>query len=79
MGMFGVSGFLPIINPPQAAILGVGGILDRPIVKDGQVLAGKVMQLSLSCDHRVIDGTDAAKFIKKVQKLLENPSVLLIS
>jgi len=78
MGMFGVTSFLPIINPPQAAILGIGGIADRPVIKDGQVVPGKVMQISLSCDHRVIDGTEAAKFIKDVQKILENPSILLL-
>lgn len=78
LGMFGVSGFTGIINPPQAALLCVGGIEEKAIVKNGQLAIGKMMHLSLCVDHRVIDGVGAAKFIKTLQKLLENPSVLLI-
>lgn len=78
MGMFGVSDFAAIINPPQAAILAIGGIEDCPRIKEGQVVAGKRMNLVLSVDHRVLDGAEAAKFIKTVQKYLENPALLLI-
>jgi len=78
LGMFGISEFVAIINPPQAAILAIGGIEDRPIVKEGQVVPGKTMKLTLSADHRVLDGTDAAKFLKTLQKYLESPSLLLI-
>ncbi|HSX03708.1 MAG TPA: pyruvate dehydrogenase complex dihydrolipoamide acetyltransferase [Rhabdochlamydiaceae bacterium] len=78
LGMFGISHFLAVINPPQAAILAVGGIEDRPIVKAGVVVPGKVMTLTLSVDHRVIDGADAAKFIKTVQQYLENSAMLLV-
>lgn len=78
MGMFGVSDFAAIINPPQAAILAVGGIEDCARVKGGQVVAGKRMNLILSADHRVLDGAEAAKFIKTIQKYLENPSLLLM-
>ena len=78
IGMYGVSDFVAVINPPQGAILAVGGIEDVPVVKEGHVVPGKTMHLTLSSDHRVIDGADAAKFIKTLQKLLENPSVLLI-
>lgn len=78
LGMFGITDFQAIINPPQAAILAVGGIQDIPIVKDNQVVPGKVMQLSLSVDHRVIDGVAAAQFIKTLQKYLENPISLLV-
>jgi pyruvate dehydrogenase E2 component (dihydrolipoamide acetyltransferase) len=78
LGMFGVTDFMGIINPPQAAILSIGGIEDRPIVKKGQVVPGKMMNMTLSADHRVIDGSDAAKFIKSVQKYLENPAILLV-
>jgi pyruvate dehydrogenase E2 component (dihydrolipoamide acetyltransferase) len=78
MGMFGVSEFAAIINPPQAAILAVGGIEDVPVVRNGAVVPGKRMILTLSADHRVLDGTDAAKFIKTVQKYLENPALLCI-
>ncbi len=79
MGMFGVSDFAAIINPPQAAILAIGGIEDCACVKNGQVAAGKRMNVVLSADHRVLDGAEAAKFIKTVQKYLENPALLLIS
>lgn len=78
LGMFGVSEFVAIINPPQAAILAVGGIEDKPVIKDGQIVPGKTMRLTLSGDHRVIDGADAAKFLKTLQKFLENPAVLLV-
>lgn len=78
MGMYGVSDFAAIINPPQAAILAIGGIEECPRVKNGQVIVGKRMNLVLSADHRVIDGAEAAKFIKTVQKYLENPALLLV-
>ena len=78
MGMFGVSDFAAIIKPPQASILAVGGIEERPCVKNGQVVVGKRMNVILSADHRVLDGAEAAKFIKTIQKYLENPSLLLI-
>jgi len=78
LGMYGISEFSAIINPPQAAILAVAGMEDRPVVKDGQVIVGKLMKLTLSADHRVIDGADGAKFLKSLQKLLENPSLLLL-
>lgn len=78
LGMVGITEFSAIINPPQAAILAVGGIEDRPLVKDGAIIAAKTMHLTLSVDHRVIDGMLAAKFLKTLQKYLENPSVLLL-
>ncbi len=78
LGMFGITDFVAIINPPQAAILAVGAIEDRPVVEDGKVIAGKTMQLTLSGDHRVIDGSEGAKFLKTLQKILENPAMLLI-
>lgn len=78
LGMYGVSEFIAIINPPQAAILAVSGILPVPVVKGGVVIAGHEMTLTLSGDHRVIDGVSGAEFLKTLQNLLENPSVLLI-
>ena len=78
MGMFGITDFAAIINPPQAAILAVGGIEEAPVVKKGAVVPGKVMNLILSADHRVLDGAEAAKFLKSIQKYLENPSLLLL-
>lgn len=78
LGMFGISEFSAVINPPQAAILAVGGIEDKPVVKEGQIVPGKTLKLVLSVDHRVIDGADAAKFLKTLQKYVENPSLLLL-
>jgi len=78
LGMFGIHDFQAIINPPQVSILSVGGMRDCPVVKDGQVVPGKRMMISLSSDHRVVDGADGARFIVTVQKYLENPTILLI-
>ena len=78
LGMFGITNFQAIINPPQAAILALGGIQEVPIVKDGKIVPGKVMDMSLSSDHRVIDGIIAAEFINIVKKYLENPALLLL-
>ncbi len=78
LGMYGIEQFNAIINPPQAAILAVGGIKDEPVVKHGQVVAGKTMRLTLSADHRVVDGADGAEFMKTLRELLEAPAALLI-
>jgi pyruvate dehydrogenase E2 component (dihydrolipoamide acetyltransferase) len=78
LGMFGVRDFIAVINPPQAAILAVGGIQDKPVVKEGQVVPGKVLSVTLSADHRVVDGVDSARFLATLQGLLESPSALLI-
>lgn len=78
LGMFGVSEFQAIINPPQAAILAVSGIQEVPVIKNGSIVAGKTMNLTLSVDHRVIDGAAAAQFLQTLKKLLENPAILLI-
>ncbi len=79
LGMFGIQNFQAIINPPQAAILAVGGILDKPVVKNGQLAAGKVMAFTLSLDHRVVDGAAGATFLKALQGLLENPAILMMA
>ena len=78
LGMFGITEFTAVINPPQSAILAIGGIEDHPVVKEGKVVAGKTMVLTLSADHRVIDGALGAQFIKTLQKLLENPVALTL-
>lgn len=78
LGMYGVFDFIAIINPPQAAILAVSGILDVPVVRHGQIVPGKEMTLTLSGDHRVIDGVSAAEFLQTMQKLLQNPAALLV-
>lgn len=78
LGMQGVSDFVAVINPPQAAILAVSAIEEKAVVREGKIVAGKTMMITLSADHRVVDGMDAAKFIKSVQKFLENPALLLV-
>jgi len=77
LGMFGIEDFTAIINPPDACILAVGGISDVPVVKDGSVVPGKVMKLTLSCDHRVVDGATGAAFLQEVKSLLEHPVRML--
>jgi pyruvate dehydrogenase E2 component (dihydrolipoamide acetyltransferase) len=78
LGSTGISAFSAIINPPQVAILAVAAIKDEPVVKDGAVVAGKTLRLTLSADHRAVDGADAAAFMKTLRELLENPATLLI-
>jgi pyruvate dehydrogenase E2 component (dihydrolipoamide acetyltransferase) len=78
LGMFGIAEFVAIINPPQVAILAVAGIKDEPVVKNGTVVPGKVMRLTLSADHRAVDGADAAAFMKTLRELLEAPATLLV-
>jgi pyruvate dehydrogenase E2 component (dihydrolipoamide acetyltransferase) len=78
LGMFDIERFTAIINPPEAGILAVGGIVDEPVVKDGQVVAGKRMALTMSCDHRVIDGATGARFLATVVEQLEQPESLAL-
>jgi pyruvate dehydrogenase E2 component (dihydrolipoamide acetyltransferase) len=78
LGMLGVRRFNAVINPPQAAILAVGEVAERAVVRDGQVTPRHVMDTALSCDHRVVYGAEAARFLGEVRRLLENPSLLLI-
>lgn len=78
LGMYGVSDFCAVINPPQGAILAVSAILDKPVVQDGQVVPGKLMTLTLSADHRVIDGVAASLYLKTLQRFLEQPAGLLL-
>src|SRR5919106_747672 len=73
LGMFDVGEFIAIINPPQAAILAIGSIQDLPVVKDGEVVPGKRMNLTLSADHRITDGAEVARFLQAVKRYLENP------
>ncbi len=78
LGMYDVENFVAIINPPEAAILAVGSVMDAPVVKDGQLVAGKRMKATISADHRVTDGAEAARFMQMVKKHLEEPLRLLI-
>ncbi len=77
LGMFGIDEFTAIINPPDACILAVGGISQKPVVKNGQIVPGYVMKVTLSCDHRVVDGASGAAFLQTFRNLLENPVLLL--
>ena len=78
LGMFGVEQFTAIVNPPDAGILAVGGIKQVPVVKDGQVVPGNVMKVTLSLDHRAADGASGAAFLQTVKGFLENPVTMLV-
>ncbi len=78
LGMFGVDRFTAIINPPNVAILAVGAAVQKPVVKDGQLAAGWVMTMTMSSDHRVVDGAMAAAYLNSVKGLLEKPATLLV-
>jgi len=78
LGMFGIEEFTAIINPPNACILAVGTIRDVPVVEEGEVVPGKRMKVTLSSDHRIVDGATAAKFLSTLRSLLENPLGMLL-
>ncbi|MEJ6724787.1 MAG: dihydrolipoamide acetyltransferase family protein [Akkermansiaceae bacterium] len=78
LGAWGIESFDAIVNPPQAAILSVGGIIEKPVVKDGVIVPGLRMNLGVSCDHRVVDGAVAAKFLGEIKRLIENPALMLV-
>jgi pyruvate dehydrogenase E2 component (dihydrolipoamide acetyltransferase) len=78
LGMFGIEQFTAIINPPDACILAIGGISQVPVVKNGQVVPGNIMKVTLSCDHRVVDGATGAAFLQTVKALLEEPLRMLV-
>jgi pyruvate dehydrogenase E2 component (dihydrolipoamide acetyltransferase) len=78
LGAYGIESFDAIINPPQAAILSVGAIQEKPVVVDGQLSVGLRMNLGLSCDHRVVDGAVGAQLLGQIKKLLENPALMLV-
>ena len=77
LGMFGIEEFTAILNPPEACILAIGAIIEKPIVKDGQITTAHMMKVTMSCDHRVVDGATGAKFLQTVKGLLENPVRML--
>ncbi|MDQ2981239.1 MAG: 2-oxo acid dehydrogenase subunit E2 [Actinomycetota bacterium] len=77
LGMFGVEQFIAVLNPPQAAILAVGAIEERPVAKDGELVVRPLMSMTLTCDHRAIDGAKAAEFLREVKTLLEEPGLAL--
>lgn len=78
LGMFGIKHFAAIINPPQSCILAVGAMNQKPVVKDGQIIVGNVIEFTLSCDHRVVDGVLGAEFLKLLKGYLEEPLSILI-
>jgi pyruvate dehydrogenase E2 component (dihydrolipoamide acetyltransferase) len=77
LGMYGVDRFVAVLNPPQAGILAVGAIQERPVVEDGELVARPVMELTLSCDHRSVDGATASEFLGTVKAFLEEPGLML--
>lgn len=78
LGAWGIDSFDAIVNPPQAAILSVGAAIEKPVVKNGQIVPGLRMNIGLSADHRVVDGAVAASFLSEVKKLIENPALMLL-
>jgi pyruvate dehydrogenase E2 component (dihydrolipoamide acetyltransferase) len=78
LGMFGIHEFTAIINPPEAGILAVGGIEDTPVVVDGEVTIRPRMRITMSCDHRVIDGAQGSRFLQTLKGMLEEPAAILL-
>ena len=78
LGMFGIHEFTGVINPPEAGIVAVGGIEETPVVVEGQVVVRPLMKLTMSCDHRVIDGATGARFLQTLKEMLEEPAAILV-
>ena len=78
LGMFGIESFTSIINQPNSAILSVGAIVQKPVVKDGKVVAGNTMKLTMACDHRTVDGATGAQFLQTLKGYIENPVTMLV-
>ena len=78
LGMMGIKEFTAIINPPEAAIIAVGGANPTPVVRDGQIVIRSVMNVTMSCDHRVVDGATGAKFLQTFKQMLETPAMMLL-
>lgn len=78
LGMFGIHEFTSIINQPNSAILSVGAIIEKPVVKNGQIVVGNTMKVTLACDHRTVDGATGAQFLQTVQQYIENPILMFV-
>jgi pyruvate dehydrogenase E2 component (dihydrolipoamide acetyltransferase) len=78
LGMMGIKEFTAIINPPEAAIIAVGGSTPTPVVRDGQVTVRNIMNVTMSCDHRVVDGATGARFLQTFKQMLESPAMMLL-
>jgi pyruvate dehydrogenase E2 component (dihydrolipoamide acetyltransferase) len=76
--MFGIEEFTAIINPPDSCILAIGAINQVPVVRDGQIVVGNIMKVTMSCDHRVVDGASGSAFLQTLQGLLEEPLRMLV-
>ena len=77
LGKFGIAEFTAVINPPEAAILAIGAVAPQAVVRDGEIVARQIMRVTMSCDHRVVDGATGAKFLQTLKKILENPLLLM--
>jgi pyruvate dehydrogenase E2 component (dihydrolipoamide acetyltransferase) len=78
LGMFGIDEFTAVINPPEAAILAVGAMTPKPVVRDGEIEIRQMMRVTMSCDHRVVDGAVGAQFLQTFKQILENPLYLFL-
>jgi len=78
LGMFDIEEFTAIINPPDACIMAVGSIVKKPIVRNDEIVIGNMMKVTLSCDHRVVDGATGAQFLQTFKSMLENPVLMLV-
>jgi pyruvate dehydrogenase E2 component (dihydrolipoamide acetyltransferase) len=78
LGMFGIDEFTAVINPPEGAILAVGAMTPKPVVRDEDIVIRQIMRVTMSCDHRVIDGATGAKFLQTFKRILENPLYLVV-
>jgi pyruvate dehydrogenase E2 component (dihydrolipoamide acetyltransferase) len=78
LGMFGIDEFTAVINPPEGAILAIGAMTPKPVVRDNEIVVRQIMRVTMSCDHRVIDGATGAKFLQTFKKILENPLYLVV-
>jgi pyruvate dehydrogenase E2 component (dihydrolipoamide acetyltransferase) len=76
--MFGIETFTSIINQPNSAILSVGAIVEKPVVKNGQIVVGHTMKLTLACDHRSVDGATGSLFLQTLKSYIENPITMLV-
>jgi pyruvate dehydrogenase E2 component (dihydrolipoamide acetyltransferase) len=78
LGMFGITDFTSIINQPNSAILSVGAIVQKPVVRENSIVIGNTMKLTLACDHRTVDGATGAMFLQTLKEYIENPVTMLI-
>ncbi len=78
LGMLGIDEFTAVINPPEAAILAVGAMQPKPVVRDGAIVVRQLMRVTMSCDHRVVDGATGARFLQTFKQILENPLLLML-